>query len=377
MRIPTSCNSIFVFLFLALAASVASAQESSNAGASGSESFEATQDVKPAVSKKKAKTVQSLPSKTEADKVEAARREADTKEDTKDTDSVKIPSTEPDPTATPLVVTNSAFSSETAPTTKTSVLAPSIDGTKELPPVAVDAKKSEKVAVKSSSLKETAPAKSSTKTEPVKTQPVKVVEKTSTELNVSAVSEESSSIIDTNETVAWGALSHRRNPVWFTQTIGFLYSKWSKLNPGLNNGSFTTSFYVAQEVMPAIEFGLGMNWIRGTGANGATDDIRNAFELRANGRFRLSQGVISPHAALDLAYGSYKAWDAVSSTANQVTYDKSAGGALLGLSPGLGASARIFGRSRIDLTAQYQFYFGKTARYVGGLTMVGSYALGF
>lgn len=373
MRTPTSFNSIFVFLFLALAASVASARESK--GGSGSESFEATQDVKNAVSKKKTKTAQSLPAKTEADKVEAARRDADAQDDAKETDSVKIPSTEPDPTAAPLVVTNSAFSSEAAPTTKTTVLAPSIDGTQELPPVAT--KKSEKVAVKSSSLKDTAPAKSSTHTEPVKAQPVKVVEKTSTELNVSAVSEEASSVIDNNETVAWGALSHRRNPVWFTQTIGFLYSKWSKLNPGLNNGSFTTSFYVAQEVMPAIEFGLGMNWIRGTGANGATDDIRNAFELRANGRFRLSQGVISPHAALDLAYGSYKAWDAVASTANQVTYDKSAGGALLGLSPGLGASARIFGRSRIDLTAQYQFYFGKSARYVGGLTMVGSYALGF
>lgn len=157
---------------------------------------------------------------------------------------------------------------------------------------------------------------------------------------------------------------------WLDLHLGLLYSQWQKLSGGFNKGSLVAGFSVSQTVLPSLEAGLGINFIRGTNSNGATNDIRSGYEVTGSARFGLMDAAVTPFASVRLSLGQYRAWDAISEVGNNVTYKKNAGGTLAGVAPGLGASTVLFGDMRLGLTVEYAIYFGKSAKHVGGLDAI-------
>ena len=165
---------------------------------------------------------------------------------------------------------------------------------------------------------------------------------------------------------------------WYNQTLGWVDSKWGKMSNGtLRNGSMTTGILVTEEVMPQVEWGLGINWIRGGNNNGNNDDMRTGFELKGNAKYKLNESPYTSYFSLGLSYGSFQAWKAIATSDSQITFNKYAGGTLGGLSPGVGFMGKLYGSTRFELTAEYSYYFGKSAKYVGGLAVIGGIGISF
>lgn len=165
---------------------------------------------------------------------------------------------------------------------------------------------------------------------------------------------------------------------WFNLHVGFMNSSWNKIHPNLKKGSVRWGASVTREIVPNFEAGLGYRVFNRKPLSQGVEDIQKGEELVATGRYRLGEGVISFVGGLDLSLGRYQAWS-LSSTGPgaKATYITAGSGALPGIEPSIGASARVGETLRADIGFGYQIYLGSQAAKVGGLTATGTVGFGF
>jgi hypothetical protein len=153
-------------------------------------------------------------------------------------------------------------------------------------------------------------------------------------------------------------------------SIGFLDSKYDKVDPTLDNGSTLSSLNFVADYSQRLQVGMGVEVISDTSGQKIPDNIR-ALQYRlfvdhhspmkfASERFEWLTGL-----ALSIGdYGFKKRY--INGLGLEVSQRLNEG-FLVGLIPGVGVRIYLVERMSLDLIGEYHLYFGKPQTYLGGL----------
>ena len=117
--------------------------------------------------------------------------------------------------------------------------------------------------------------------------------------------------------------------------------------------------------MTNFEAGWNLEYLSGSTGLESNENIW-AWHFAFEAKYFLNKGKFRPFCGMGLGFGAYRAWSIVSQSSASVSYQKHAGGALVGAIPALGFRLELSSISSVDISLSYLGYLDNPASRGGG-----------
>lgn len=157
-------------------------------------------------------------------------------------------------------------------------------------------------------------------------------------------------------------------------SLGYLDSKWKKIEPGLENGSVVTDFRVVSDMNSHNQLGFAIELIQDTTKEEATpENIRVLqYKIFVDYHRTIFTDKLDWIAGLALSLGDYSI-----RKLDAGAYYRIKSGTIYGVTPNLGLRFYLGGRNSIDITVEYQQYISKPQSYIGGFALAPRFSFAF
>lgn len=161
-------------------------------------------------------------------------------------------------------------------------------------------------------------------------------------------------------------------------SYGYLNSKWSKIDPSLEDGSTLTSFRVVADMNRHNQFGFAIELVSDTTSEASPENIRAIqYRLFLDFHRTLFADKLDYLFGAALTIGDYSIRKLELNGLGQEVYSKVKSGTLYGIIPSAGLRFYLVGKNSIDVTVEYHQYLSKPQKHIGGLALVPRFSFVF